>query len=55
MHAQHEDAIQSIRRYPHKIKSLAEAIKLDGVGKGKISKKIGEILKNGRILKYGRI
>ena len=49
----YEDAIRSIRQYPHEIKSLAEAMKLDGVGKG-IGKKIGEILKHGYILKYGR-
>lgn len=49
----YEDAIKSIKQYPQKIKSLGEAMKLDGIGKG-IGTKISEILKHGRILNYGR-
>ena len=39
----YEKAIDSIRNYPHKIRTATEARALDGIGKG-IAAKIGEIL-----------
>ena len=48
----YENAIESIKRYPRKIKSLGQAMQLDGIGKG-IGAKINQILNHGRILKYG--
>ena len=39
----YEKAIDSIRNYPHKIRTATEARALDGIGKG-IAAKIGEII-----------